>query len=357
MPFAVNPLLWRLHRPPEHLLSLPGTCPDPVPFDDSSLIDRISDAYKLSAKTEFGINFWTEDFAPINKKIHDALLNGDKRELAQMLRNPHTNMLFHGFEMVHKEVYSYHPAFFAHQSTLIYDLLVTFCEAIGALRIEQPETYRAEPMTPRPVEELLQLLDAALGIHIEFMNPYPQEVGLATTRGVASFRAVQSLYQGYRISKLAAEIGGPVVEIGGGLGRTAYYSAKLGVKDYTIVDIPLTAAAQSYYLGRTCGPENIRLFGEAHKAKFNMIPPDEFFSDDRFYGLIVNIDSMPEISDEMTSRYLGHIAGHTTRFLSINHEVLSPRTVRTIAIEAGGKSLGRNPYWLRRGYVDELFGF
>lgn len=350
---------WTLHRPLEHLMGAVGKSEIPTMVDDSSLIDRIIEAYKRSTRTEFGRNFWTEDFAPLNKAIHNALIEGNKSELTYMLRNPHTNLLFHGFEMVHKD-FTTNEAVVAHHCSCIYDFLLTFCEAVGISRLEYPEAYRlntAEPSSPRPIEDLLILLDTALGIKLEFPNPYPEEVGLQTSRGVASFRAVQCAYQGYRIARLAKETGGPVLEIGGGLGRTAYYCAALGVEDYTIVDIPLTAVAQSYYLGRTYGENRIRLYGETKKAMFNIIPPDEFFSDNRFYGLVVNIDSLPEISDEMATKYLNHISSHTRRFLSINHETLSVRTVRDIALKHGAQSLGRNPYWLRRGYVDELFAF
>lgn len=358
MPYA-STRNWTFHRPPEHLLSAVGISANPGPIDDSALVDRVITAYRLATKTDFGSNFWTEEFAPLNKAIHLALIEGNKSELTYMLRNPRTNLLFHGFEMMHKNLTN-DQGVRAHHCSSIYDFLLAFCEAAGVSRLEHAESYRLDTTEPPPlrsVEDILLALDCALGIRLEFPNPYPDEMGIPTSRGVASFRAVQCAYQGYRIARLAAETGGPVVEIGGGLGRTAYYCAALGVKDYTIVDIPLTAAAQSYYLGRTCGEDSLRLYGETRRAKFNIIPPDEFFSDNRSYGLVVNIDSMPEISDEMAAKYLKHIATHTKRFLSINHETLSIRTVREIALRCGAKSLGRHPYWLRRGYVDELFGF
>ncbi len=53
-----------------------------------------------------------------------------------------------------------------------------------------------------------------------------------------------------------------VLEIGAGLGRTAYYAWRAGIRHYTIVDVPLTAVAQADFLGRTLGPEALTLAGE-----------------------------------------------------------------------------------------------
>lgn len=361
MPYS-SPRNWVLHRPPEHLIDTVGKSVAPLSVNDGALVDRIITAYQKAIRTDIGSNFWTEDFGVIKRHIHDALVQADKIEVTELLRNPHRNMWFHGFEMIHSEALNY-DAWKRFYCSQIYDFLLTFCEAVGVSRLEFPEAYRLdsdEPPVPRPVEDLMVALDGALGVRLTFPNPYGEEVGIETSRGIASFRAVQAAYQAFRISKVVAGTGGPVVEIGGGLGRTAFYCAELGIGDYTIVDIPLTSAAQAYYLGRTCGESSVRLYGEAcdaSDARFNLIPPDEFFADRRNYGLAFNADSFPEISDEMASRYMSHLAARAKRLLSINHEVLALRTVRDIAVSQGAQSLGRHPYWLRRGYVDELFDF
>nr|USU32577.1 hypothetical protein NG677_02350 [Methylobacterium sp. OTU13CASTA1] len=329
-------------------------------IQDFDLVNRIIDAYVLAVETDFGRNFWVEVFGPMKAPIHDAIVARDHAAVTQLLREPHSNMLFEGFEIL-KQDFPNFADFKALNASTAYDALLVFAEAIGALRLEYPEGYQLNQVPPNPiaVEDVLSALDRMLGLKLEFPNPYPNENGLVTERGIVSYRAVQSAYQGYRIASLAREYGGCVAEIGGGLGRTAFYSRLFGVRDYSIVDIPMSSVAQSYFLGRTLGDQALRLFGETPRASMNLIPPSEFFSDGRFYGLIVNVDSLPEISGEMSDQYITHISSHTTRFLSINHEVAvhSHKTVRDVALANKGRSLSRTPYWLRRGYVDELFAF
>jgi hypothetical protein len=72
-------------------------------------------------------------------------------------------------------------------------------------------------------------------------NPFPSELGLQSRRGVIGFRAIQALYQAWRIAQIAG--GKPdfkVMEIGAGLGRTAYFATLFGLKRYTIIDVPLS---------------------------------------------------------------------------------------------------------------------
>jgi putative sugar O-methyltransferase len=151
-----------------------------------------------------------------------------------------------------------------------------------------------------------------------------------------------------------------VVEIGGGLGRTAFYSSQLGVKDYTIIDLPFTAVSQAYFLMRTLGMENVILHGEsgAPQSKIKLLQPSAFLEGTDKVDLIVNIDSMTEFDRPTADRYWGQIKRRSTQFLSINHEA-NPFTVKEIAEadEAGVASSQRYPYALRNGYVEELFTF
>jgi hypothetical protein len=73
-------------------------------------------------------------------------------------------------------------------------------------------------------EKMLHSLDRLLGHRILFPN-FPTELGLTTTRGIATDRAVRALYQAWRALTLVANRSDPsVIEIGPGAGRTAYYA-------------------------------------------------------------------------------------------------------------------------------------
>jgi len=62
-----------------------------------------------------------------------------------------------------------------------------------------------------------------------------------------------------------------VLEIGPGLGYTVVYADRLGIKDYTVVDLPMTNVAQAYFIGRSVGEERIVLEGEPGQDRDDVI--------------------------------------------------------------------------------------
>lgn len=211
-----------------------------------------------------------------------------------------------------------------------------------------------EPASLPDVESLLERIDDAIGSSIQFPNPFAGEAGLATSRGVASYRAVQAIFQAWRIVELVdAKPGVRVLEIGAGLGRTAYYATKFGVSDYTIIDIPLSNVAQATFLGRTLGSDAITLFGEDGSG-VRILPPPAFLDADDRYDLIVNVDSLTELAPDVARSYAAAIKARAALFLSINHEYRA-FTVRELFSEIGVTASSRAPYWMRRGYVEEVF--
>src|SRR5262249_5720898 len=131
------------------------------------------------------------------------------------------------------------------------------------------------------------------------------------------------LYQAWRIKTLVAGIKRPrILEIGAGLGRTAYYAAELGLTDYTIIDLPSTSVAQGYFLGRALGDEQVTLFGElAIPGRIKILPPESFLDAacEATFDLVLNVDSMTEMDRSVAASYWDKIARSARRFLSINH--------------------------------------
>ena len=168
----------------------------------------------------------------------------------------------------------------------------------------------------------------------------------------------QALYQAWRIKKLLNGIQNPrVLEIGAGLGRTAFYANELGIKNYTIVDLPITMVAQAYYLGRALGEENICLDGEQFdddQNRVRIVVPETFFAEDKTYDLIINADSLTEMDFDVAQSYWNKIKVSTKIFLSINHEANKFR-VRDLFIEDSNSLIvHRGLYCMRKGYVEEL---
>lgn len=349
------------HRPVESTLGASAIVSSTGEPEDDGLVSRITTAYRAAYATDVGdkASFWLNEFARVKQADHEVLHDGDLPAAASLLRNPARTQLFFGFDdLVDHSVWPQYQypklGRVLSSKEYLYDLLLRIAEAVGVRRLHYPEIL-GPGGPPVAVESLLADLDQAFGFRVTFPNPFPGEIGLATSRGVASFRAIQSLYQAYRIVELA----GPaarVLEIGGGLGRTAYYAWQFGMRDYTLIDLPLTNVAQGYFLGRVLGDEAVSLFGESGGGNVRVLPPSMLLETTDRYDIAVNIDSMTEMAAATALAYLDCIAARARMFLSVNHEY-NPFTVAGMAAERGMNAETRMPYWLRRGYVDEVFRF
>ena len=184
---------------------------------------------------------------------------------AEIFRNPRATDLFYGFDALsaaYQDSFA-DPIAKQNDAVLHLDCLVRLAEAIGAIPLDHPETYFKPPGVIWKADVIVELIRQALDASITFPNPFPGEHGLLTPYGIVSFRAPQALYQAYRIKQLLKGIENPrVLEIGAGLGRTAYYARILGIMDYTIVDLPFTALSSGYFLGCTLGEDHILYSGE-----------------------------------------------------------------------------------------------
>jgi hypothetical protein len=335
--------------------------------DDANLVERLVSSYSKASSTRLDPQgpFWSDYSANYNKETHATLVEGDLKAVTYMLRNPAASMLFYGFDSLSSaDAPRTQMASWRHWLHMLsYDSLLRLAEIVGTIRMQYSEAPLADLKAAGPpdVESLLLGLDSVFGFHIDFPNLFPGEIGLATSRGVASYRAIQALYQAYIVNKMSGDNrAAHVLEIGAGLGRTAYYSAKFGFSKYTIVDLPLTNVAQGYFLGRTLGQQRVQLFGEAgeEKYKFRIIPPDSFFLDKENYDLVINIDSLTEMSEETANKYFDEICQRSPRFLSVNHEH-NNFTCRDIymAHQQATQKFVRRPYPMRRGYVEEVIDF
>jgi len=224
---------------------------------------------------------WKVFFSSYHNAIHLDLMKGDAGTVAKIFRDPAASDLFYGFDILNK---SYHGFLKKKRIRDAYarvclDGLVRFAESAGASPMDNPETWTARRGSAWETEEILEKLNDKRW-PFSVSNPFPAEHGLKSSRGIISFRLPQALYQAWRIKQLVNGIDNPsILEIGAGLGRTAYYAYELGLKDYSIVDIPITAALQAYFLGRSLGERNIHLDGEQSQEtsqKVKILTPQTF---------------------------------------------------------------------------------
>jgi hypothetical protein len=326
--------------------------------DDVNIVERIIAAYKLAvaAAAPPSDSFWEQSFFDLKRDVHEALCKSDSATVRGLLRDPGKTDLLYGFEDLARSMM--HRPRIANRGLSVYLDLLFLSEAIGARRLWNPEAANRDYVESLPdVEALLVSIEEHIGFRVTFPNPFVGERGLPTSRGIASVRAVQSLYQAWLAASLVRGIDSRVLEIGAGAGRTAFYANQLGLTDYTIIDLPMTNVAQANFLGRALGQDAVTLFREEeNRHRIRILPSTAFFSSDDKYDLVVNVDSLTEMSLDTARSYCEEIKKRAQTFLSINHEY-NAFTVRNICSATGFPKGSRQPYWMRRGYVEELFRF
>jgi hypothetical protein len=347
---------YRYHRRPGSL-DAEGGYTTGEGANDEHLIDRLVQSYLL--RKELPSGQWSDIFLDRHADINEAFANMDRQRIEEILRNPASSDIFFGFDGTVKSLRTGGQRIEDRRAPgVTLDALTSLAEALGARKMELPESYYFWRVNRIRADEVLDQIDKAIGFKVQVPNPFPSEYGLVCARGIVSFRAAQAMYQAWRIARLLEGIEKPkVLEIGGGLGRTAFYARQFGIQDYTIVDIPVSSLAQGYFIGRTLGEESVSLFGEnVTEDRVKIMPPGFFLDGTERYDLVVNVDSLTEIGRAAADQYWLAIERRASRLLSINHEA-NEFTVAQLIREAKHARASRMPYWMRRGFVEEVVEF
>jgi len=243
--FHLGPSVWHRNRPFGDLSENPAVSRGVKPPLADREIQRLLSAYRASKPESYyaAESMWQLFFESRLGQLHKIFMRGNIPEARRELANPGINQLFYGFDNIFLE-FTQQIRCKSHQqrefAQICLSELLTLAEAFGVLRCDNPETgqWRNNRLTS---DAVIDQLDTAFGVGIEFPNPYPLEYGVATRRGVASYRSVHALYQALRARQLLQELEVPcVLEIGAGLGRGAFYALRFGLMRYDIVDLPFT---------------------------------------------------------------------------------------------------------------------
>jgi hypothetical protein len=355
-------LSYILHRRPASLAPVIAVAPG-QPAEDTNLVERVIGAYRHGLSlNERASSMWEAFFDERHRGSHEIFTRGSSEDAGAVLRDPAASDLFWGFDghcasVLKMRGGSYDKA----EALACLDGLVRFGEAIGAIKLDYPEGYALKRTAIMKADTTIKTLEDFLGLELVFPNPYPKEFGINSGKGVVSYRVPQALYQAWRIKQLMSAVHNPrVLEIGGGLGRTGYYARLFGITDYTIIDLPFTGLSQGYFLGRTLGQDGVQLYGEtsAKPAEtLKILPPSSFLDGREKYDLIVNVDSLPEMGLAVAQTYVDQIAQRSPLFLSINHDAGTFRVRDLLGPQHKVMSIDRRPYWMRRGYAEELVHF
>jgi putative sugar O-methyltransferase len=255
----------------------------------------------------------------------------------------------------------------SHIALSYFDKAVSLAEAMGCLQYENPEQGRWGENLYRNADEIFDAIEKEFGAPITPPQHTTGVFGIQTSRGVFHYRHLNALYAAWRIRRMLSSPADAVCEYGGGLGTIPYFLRVLGILDYTIYDIPISNVFAGHFLMNSLSPEDVVLYGEKGGANTIKVLPywECRGAPDKCFGVTINQDSFPEIDETMVRVYLSEIQ-RTTRdiFISINQEGEAP-------IPVGGRNLNisrlmnsfplfyrlhRSRYWIREGYVEEVYG-
>jgi hypothetical protein len=250
---------------------------------------------------------------------------------------------------------------------ILADVLVSFAEAVGVARLTSPEQ---DPSAhARPLAGNLDDIYVRLVRTLDLAMTQPPVAGAGAFRVAGDLVSVDSLTHAYTLARLR-ELGvrpdSRILEIGGGYGSLAELAFRNGFRNVTVVDLPWVNVLQGYYLLMTCPPEAVTLYGESGHGPLRVLPDWCF---DGFgpasFDAVVNTNSLPEMPPAVAGNYLRGVRGILADgpFLSINQEAkqqiadLAPlNCVAELVAKGGGyRRASRQRYWLRPGYVEEVY--
>ncbi len=344
-----------------------------VEREDIVICRRLLKAYKLATKLNISKNpalpagrkkdIWTDLATSYHREFIDVLQEGSPETLAKYLLSVHARGISQGLvqgEIEYQKLRS-SQIFRRFTGVNIKDKLVALAEYLSVLPYENPEqgTYGANIY--KDENKLILEIEKRLKIKITTPDFENALFKLKLRSGSLHVRDIYALYTAIRVLETAGKKV-KVAEIGGGVGKAAYYSYKLGIRDYSIFDLSYINVLQGYFLLKSF-PNSVSLYGE--KPKAIKVLPDFMFAKmpkNRF-DLTLNEDSFPEINPGLVRNYLKDIRRNTKKYLlSINQEgessfaAIKQSIVGKIIEEAGGfKKEYRFPFWVRKGYIEELY--
>ena len=227
----------------------------------------------------------------------------------------------------------------------------------GAVNPEAPSMFPRDNCNVMTDSEILDAIQRHLSFEINIPK-FSGGAGNVTTYGQVTDRHCFYLWVMKRITELYPSRDTRIVEVGAGLGMLGYYLSAAGYNDYTTIDLSHAGACQAWFLHRNLPERRIILSGEdddpfdarngdaikcLHASEFAAAPDDR-------WDLMVNTDSMTEIPRDQADVYVN--SDRSKALLSINHEVNEFSVCKIVNRKS---PVYRYPFWLRDGYVEELF--
>lgn len=290
------------------------------------------------------------------------LASDDLARVNGLVRRLYASSLTHGFAQgEHSAVALLESAGSrAHVGVITLDRLYRLAEAVGARRVLSPE-HNQTHIALQQLDDVLAGVERVIG---HDLSPPVQNGGMfgVVLRGsVYSDRHFDGIYAAWRALGLARQRGHEnpsILEIGGGAGHSAFYARRFGCQRYGIIDLPHVSMAQYILLASDFGAATVRLGRSAPISLYSACELEAV--DFEQWDIIINIDSIPEMSSRFANAYLSKITKKNV-LMSINQESAmdnvseKQNVVSDLAERHGLARLSRHPSWMRTGYVEEVY--
>ncbi|MDQ6778250.1 MAG: putative sugar O-methyltransferase [Actinomycetota bacterium] len=338
---------------------------------DLALCERLIAAYARAAvdARDAGGMWSHEIYRDRQRELIQALERGDPAAVAELLGSMFRSDFILGMAPGSLGV-GRQPRMLARLSYLAtMSKLVSLAESQGTTLVENPEQGAVGVGLTDGVDDLMESLEGSLGLSIDFPAVGAAYGVLAAGRMITPDTPEQ-VYAAARIRDVLQEHfsdrAAPlrIVEIGAGYGGMAYWLMRLFHEplQYVVIDLPIANVLQGYFLAQTVGHSQVSLYGEG-SGSVAVFPGHALSAVEAPFDVLLNKDSMPEIPRDALLAYLRWALGACTGiFYSYNQEAgaefdgTAQNVVPRVLTEIGGfERRRRDPSWLRRGYVEEVY--
>jgi hypothetical protein len=316
-------------------------------------------------------SMWQSIAASRHRTLLDLLTGPDPRQLAEHLLNIQKSTASEGLsqgERAYRDFVEASPNGRRAAVVPFHDMLSSLAQYLAVMPGECAEYGSDGDAMAATSEELVAKIETVLGFSIVPETVFDGLFGLLVGDRILHGRDIQALYAALRTIEASATARPRICEIGGGFGKAAHYSWMLGIRRYSIVDLPTVSAMQYFYLRRMLPNVEVR-FAYPTKAHEHRDGIDLFFASHVENGAVVpsdivlNCDSFPELGDEVCRKYFSIVRGWAPLLLSINQEsnkeIRGPADrqviVGALLPEFGFTRRYRFRSWIRKGYVEELW--
>jgi hypothetical protein len=346
-----------------------------ISTEDIELCKRLISAYHKSLEN---FNYskdvspgWDVHYKHFNNQLVFDLKKKDAKALAITLSTMFRSRFLYGMSTAHFYKGLYKNRFGLRiWSVFLLEYLVSLGEYLSVVRTECPEQGIAGYAFKEGIDELVSKINnkssGLLGFP-EIGSPY----GLISKGTLITMDSPEHTYVALRIKEEISKYlkGIPnIVEIGGGFGGMALrllQLLKMNVKSYTVIDLPEINGLQGYFLSKALGVDKISLYGETNEGAVVHILPTFTINSCRNVDLLINQNSLPEMSQQVVEEYILWSKQNLTTngiFYSYNQEAYSPvnnipqiLVPEVIASIGGFERMSRNFSWLHAGYVEEVY--